>query len=42
MTICLACGRKLPTLLARCGSLRCAACRDTNAPLRPELVAKAA
>jgi hypothetical protein len=42
MAVCLACGVKLSELLARCASLRCADCRDANAPLRPELVKKAA
>jgi len=38
--ICLACGELLPEALARCASLRCADCRDMNAPIRADLLAR--
>jgi len=42
MALCLACGKRLAAAFVHCASLRCADCRDANAPLRPELVKKAA
>jgi hypothetical protein len=35
---CLSCGEAMAPCLQRAASLRCHDCRDTNAPLRPELV----
>jgi hypothetical protein len=35
---CLACGARIAPSLAIAASLRCHDCRDTNAPLRRELV----
>ena len=37
-TICLACGDVLSGDLASVGAMRCQDCRDTDAPLRPELL----
>ena len=37
-TICLACGEALAAALQRFASLRCHDCRDTGAPIRPELL----
>ena len=39
MTICLACGGPLAPPLERSASLRCHDCRDTGAPIRPDLLA---
>jgi len=38
-TNCLACGGPLAPPLERSGSLRCHDCRDSGAPIRPELLA---
>lgn len=38
MSICLACGGALAPALERFASLRCHDCRDTGAPIRPELL----
>jgi alkylhydroperoxidase family enzyme len=35
---CLACGARIAPALAIAASLRCHDCRDSHAPLRPELV----
>ena len=35
---CLACGTRMAPSLVIAASLRCHDCRDTQAPLRPELV----
>jgi hypothetical protein len=37
-SICLACGEALAAALERFASLRCHDCRDTGAPIRPELL----
>ena len=37
-SICLACGAALAAALERFASLRCHDCRDTGAPIRPELL----
>jgi hypothetical protein len=38
-SVCLACGGALAPSLERFASLRCHDCRDTGAPIRPELFA---
>jgi hypothetical protein len=38
--ICLACGDALSPVLERSASLRCHDCRDTGAPIRPDLVSR--
>jgi hypothetical protein len=38
LTICLACGREMAPCLVRAASPRCHDCRDTNEPLRADLV----
>jgi len=37
-SICLACGEALAGALERFASLRCHDCRDTGAPIRPDLL----
>src|SRR6266508_3153908 len=37
--LCLACGQALPPVLSVTGSVRCQDCRESNTPLRAELVA---
>ena len=37
-TICLACGDVLSRDLESVGAMRCQDCRDTDAPLRPDLL----
>jgi hypothetical protein len=40
ISICLACGDALSPALERSASLRCHDCRDTAAPIRPELLSR--
>jgi hypothetical protein len=40
--ICLACGEELPPSLESGGSVRCLDCRESDAPVRAELVTRAA
>lgn len=39
-SVCLACGTALPPALERSASLRCHDCRDADAPIRAELLAR--
>jgi len=41
-TVCLSCGSRMTPSLVRAASPRCIDCRDTNAPLRADLVERRA